>query len=300
MIKRSEDGRRAYITIKGLPRISLRTKRPLPEGKPRTLMITRRPVGYVVSMAFAVVPDVLPHREEQVGIDMGVNERMTLSDGSTTERREPDSRRERRLRRRVSRAKRGSATRRKKVRSLSRETYHNAVRNRNECHAVTSDIVRRYGRIAVEDLRVKNMTRSARGTVECPGEGVARKRGLNKSIIEQTWGTLAGQLSYKAEYAGGEFVRVNPMHTSKTCSECGVVLTERLATYRLFVCHECGLVIDRDVNAARNIEARAFGSARARGKEPAVSGIASYAQLSEESPVHAEQCEDEDDVHLSI
>ena len=300
MLKRTEDRRRAYITIKGLPRLTLRTKRPLPEGKPKTLMITRRPTGYVVSMAFVVSREPLPLRDTQVGIDMGVNERMTLSDASTIKRRVPYKRRERRLRRRIARAERGSKTRRKKVMSLSRETYRNAVRNRNECHRVTTSIVRHYGRIAVEDLRVGNMTRSAKGTVEEPGKGVSQKRGLNKSITEQTWGILTTQLSYKAEYAGGEFVRVEPKHTSKTCSDCGVVLTEKLATYRLFVCHACGLVIDRDVNAARNIEARAFGSVRARGNEPALSGIAPHAQLSEQSPVHAEQYEGEGDVHFSI
>ena len=139
-LKRSADGKRAYITIKGLPRLTLRTKRPLPEGKPKSLMITRRPTGYYVSMAFAVECEPLPESDTQVGIDMGVNARMTLSDGCVMESRVHDRRRERRLRRRVSRAKRSSASRRKKVASLSRETYRNAVRNRNSCHRVTTDL----------------------------------------------------------------------------------------------------------------------------------------------------------------
>ena len=189
----------------------------------------------------------------------------------------------------MARARKGSISRRKKVRSLSRETYRNTIRNRNACHRASTDLVRRFGRIAVEDLQIRNMTRSAAGTVEEPGKNVAQKSGLNRSITEQTWGILHNQLAYKAEYAGRGLIKVNPAYTSRTCSGCGVILKEKLETYRLFVCQACGLVMDRDLNAARNIEARAFGSAQARGKESALSGIAPHAQLGELSPVHAEQ-----------
>ena len=121
--------------------------------------------------------------------------------------------------------------------------------------------------------------RSAVGTAEEPRKGVSVKRGLNRSIYEQTWGILVSQLSYKAEYAGRELVKVNPSYTSRTCSGCGVILMEKLAIYRLFVCQACGLVMDRDRNAARNIEERAFERSQARGNEPARSGIAPHAQL---------------------
>ena len=289
MLKRSQDGRRAYVKIKGLPTLTLRTKRPLPDGKPKTLMISRRATGYVVSMAFAVECPALPESNTQVGIDMGVNERMTLSTGETLERRVHDRRRESRLRRKVARAREGSTSRRKKVRTLSRETYRNTIRNRNACHRASTDLARRFGRIAVEDLQIRNMTRSAAGTVEEPGKNVAQKSGLNRSINEQTWGILVSQLAYKAEYAGRELVRVNPAYTSRTCSGCGVILKERLETYRLFVCQACGLVMDRDRNAAKNIKERAFGRSQARGNESAQSGIAPHAQLSELSPVHAER-----------
>ena len=289
MLKRSQDGRRAYVKIKGLPTLTLRTKRPLPDGKPKTLMISHRATGYVVSMAFAVECPALPKSDTQVGIDMGVNERVTLSTSETLERRVHDRRRERRLRRRVARARKGSASRRKKVRSLSHETYRNTIRNRNACHRASTDLARRFGRIAVEDLQIRNMTRSAAGTAEEPGKGVSAKRGLNRSINEQTWGIIRHQLAYKAEYAGRELIKVDPAYTSRTCSGCGVILMEKLATYRLFVCQACGLVLDRDLNAAKNIEARAFGSAQARGKESALSGIAPHAQLGELSPVHAER-----------
>ena len=228
MLKRSPDGRRAYIRIKGLPTLTLRTKRPLPEGKPRTLMISRRASGYVVSMACALECDALPESDDQVGIDMGVNERMTLSTGERLARKVHDRRRERRLRRRVARAQKGSQSRRNKVRTLSRETYRNTIRNRNVCHRASTELVRRFGRLAVEGLRIRNMTRSAAGTVEESGRNDAQKTGLNRSITEQTWGIIHHQLAYKAEYAGRELVKVNPAYTSRTCSSCGVIRMEKL------------------------------------------------------------------------
>ena len=102
----------------------------------------------------------------------------------------------------MARARKGSASRCKKIRSLSRETYRNRVRNRNVCHRASTGLVRRFGRIAVEDLQIRNMVPSAAATAEEPGKGVSAKRGLNRSITEQTWGILVSQLAYKAEYAG--------------------------------------------------------------------------------------------------
>ena len=140
-----------------------------------------------------------------------------------------------------------------------------------------------------EDLRTINMTRSAKGSIEEPGKNAAQKRGLNKSINEQTWSLLTQQLTYKAEYAGRQFVKMDLKFTSKTCSKCGIALDGKLETYRLFVCHACGLVIDRDLNAARNIEVRGFGALEAHGKGEDLSSTAPHAQLRSMEPVHAER-----------
>ena len=258
MVRRSGDGRGAYIRIKGLPTVTLRTKRPLPEGTPKNLQITRRPTGIVVSLTFEVETQPLQASDSVVGIDMGVARRMTLSDGGIVERRAVDSSREKRLRKKVSQSKRGSNTRRKRVRSLSRETYRNRVRNRNACHEVTSALIRRYGKIAMEDLSIDSMTRSARGTEEDPGRNVAAKSGLNRSILEQTWGMIRHQLTYKAEWAGREFAVVDPRHTSQTCSRCGLVEASNRQG-RTYQCATCGLRMDADRNAAINILLRAQG-----------------------------------------
>lgn len=126
-----------------------------------------------------------------------------------------------------------------------------SVRNRNACHRITTDIVRRIGTIAVEALRISNMVKSAKGTVEQPGTHVAQKRGLNRSIQEQTWGLLRQQLAYKAAWAGRRFVEVNPAYAPRTCSRCARRTNPK--TSETFRCGHCRLVMERDVNAATNI-----------------------------------------------
>ena len=101
------------------------------------------------------------------------------------------------------------------------------------------------------------MTKSARGTIENPGYGRQRKTKLNSSILEQTWGLLLNQIRYKAEWAGREFVEVDPKFTSRICSECKISMTPQ-DEYRTY-CGVCGFVSDRDLNASINILNRAFG-----------------------------------------
>ena len=132
------------------------------------------------------------------------------------------------------------------------------MRNRNACHEVTSALIRRFETIAIEDLAIGNMTASARGTVETPGRNVAAKSGLNRSILEQTWGMIRQQLTYKAEWAGRELVVVDPRYTSQTCSRCGVI--EASSRHgEIYHCAHCGLRMDADHNAAINILLRAQG-----------------------------------------
>ena len=88
--------------------------------------------------------------------------------------------------------------------------------------------------------------------------GSAGKRGLNRAILEQTWGVIFDQLSYKAEWAGREFVKVDPKYTSQICSQCGEKTPQ--SKYRTYSCGVCDYKGDRDTNAAINILNRAFGS----------------------------------------
>ena len=220
------------------------------EGKP-PLSMRLVMHGRKLTVDLVYQEDVVPLSESAavVGIDMGVNERMTLSTGQTISRREVDRRRERRLQRAISRKKKGSNSRRKVVTAFANVKRKNAVRNRNICHQITTEIVRKYAFISVEDLNIRNMTRA----------GGSHKRGLNREILSQGWGIIRQQLEYKAEWAGRQLVKVNPSYTSRICSECGFV-NDKAQEYRTFNCSECGHVADRDVNAALNILKRGWES----------------------------------------
>ena len=137
---------------------------------------------------------------------------------------------------------------------------------RNEDHRLTTDLVRTFGRIAMEDLEIRNMKQSAKGTVSEPGRNVKAKAGLNRGIGEQGWGRLVAQMTYKAERAGRELVPVDARNTSRTCSLCQHVDAASRNAKR-FYCVSCGFDLDADVNAARNIAISAFGvNAVARGQ----------------------------------
>ena len=246
------------IRIKGLPDIRLRKQCEFPSPDHLVgIRITRRPSRRIlVALTYEVEQAVLPANIGAVGVDMGVSDRMGLSSGEAVSRRKRDTSIEKKQKR-LSACKKGSRERRKRALTLANAHYRERVRNRNECHRITTDLVKRYGTIAIEDLQVQNMTRSAKGTVESPGTKVAQKRGLNREINSQTWGMIRQQLTYKAEWAGRELVVVDPKYTSQDCSACGV----RDASSRrgkVYQCTSCGMVLDADVNAARNILSKAL------------------------------------------
>ncbi len=247
------------VRIKGLPVVRLRTKRSLPPAANlKTIRVTFRGRRPSVCLTYAVELEPLPKSSSGVGLDMGVLSRITTSEGEKIERRRPDREDIARKQRRLSACEKGSNRFRRRRRVLANAHDRARVRDRNRCHEITTDLVRRYGFIALEDLEKRQMTRS---------DG-ARKRGLNRAILEQTWGRITQQLIYKAESAGRELVFVDPRYTSQRCSSCGAMVKKGLEERR-HVCG-CGLDLDRDHNAALNILYKAL----AGGVLPAAAGEA--------------------------
>ena len=197
-------------------------------------------------------------------LDMGVSDRLALSTGETVSRRNKPNAKLRRAQRRLSGCRKGGHRWQKRRAVLANQQHRESVRNRNECHRVTTELVRRFGLIALEGLAIKNMTRSASGTLENPGRNVRQKAGLNRSITEQTWGLLRNQIAYKAEWAGREMVLVDPRFTSQRCSGCGVVSADN-RQHKRYDCADCGMTEDADVNAARNVLHKALAGRRESG-----------------------------------
>ena len=246
MIKTDRNGYR--VLIKGLPVIRLRAKRELPPSDDlKSIRITFKGRRVGVRLVYSVEIEPLPRNPSRVGLDMGVLWRITTSDGERVERRRPDRDVIAGKQRRMSACKKGSRRFRKRRRILANAHDRARVKDCGRCHEITTDLVRRHGFIALENLDKKKMTKS----------GGHRKRGLNRSILEQTWGRIVSQLAYKAASADRMLVFVDPRDTSQICSNCGARVEKSLQE-RMHLCG-CGLALDRDHNAAINILNRALG-----------------------------------------
>ncbi len=267
--------RTAIVRIKGLPSLTIELKDRVlpPTSQLKTLRITRKGRQCLVSLGFAEQREPLQPTGAAVGLDMRLGvARVVTSDRKFWERREPDTKKKKRLQRRLSRARKGSRCRAKKVRALANLAYREQVSDRNAVHRFTTQMVRRYDLIALEDLDIKEMTRSARGTAEEPGTLVAFAADLNRRALEQTWGEIRRQLTYKAEWAGKQVVAVDPADTSRTCSSCGTVrLIPQIST--TFRCRFCGARGSASHNAAVNIlrlGLRTAGEGGSQGLQPAL------------------------------
>ena len=229
------------IKIKGLPTITIKDGGLPDSSQLKTLSITKHGRRVTVSLGYEVEKEQLPFNPSGVGIDMGITDRLTLSTGESIDRRENDREEVVKKQRRLSRCKKGSRRFKQRSEILSNAHSRRKVRNRNECHRITSKIIQDFGHVAVEKLNVKNMSKSGRG-----------KHGLNREINEQTWGIIHQQLKYKAEWAGRNFVEVDPKFTSQTCNSCGMIdKNNRIG--KTFDCIFCSVKIDADLNAAKNI-----------------------------------------------
>lgn len=241
------------LTLRGIGTFKLFLSRPV-EGDVKTVTLKRDRCGdWWVTFACDNVPaEPLPDTGESCGIDLGLASFIATSDGEFVENPRHLRKAERDIKiaqRKVSRRKRGGTRRRKAVRALARK-HRTVNRQRHDFHFKTAlDLVRRYDFIAVEDLNIA---------------GLARMR-LAKSVHDAGWGQFLHALRTKAESAGRTIVAVNPRGTSQECSGCGHTPEKRKTlSVRTHECVECGLVLDRDVNAAINILARAEPSGSGR------------------------------------
>ena len=158
----------------------------------------------------------------------------------------------RRLERRLSRARRGSGRRGRVRHAIARMRARESDRRKDWAEKASTGIARRFDVIRVEDLKIGNMTRSAKGTPENPGRNVRAKAGLNRGILGSGWGLLVRRLEEKAP---GRVERVSPAFTSQRCSACGQVDRDSRESQAVFRCTACGFACHADVNAAINIAA---------------------------------------------
>ncbi|MGO8893661.1 MAG: RNA-guided endonuclease InsQ/TnpB family protein [Streptosporangiaceae bacterium] len=228
-------------------------------------------------VAFAAVPEPVPApgTGEVVGIDRGVVVSAALSTGELLHCPALAGReriRLRRLQRMLARAARGSSRRGRVRHAVARLRARETDRRKDWAEKTSTDLARRFDVIRVEDLKIGNMTRSAKGTPESPGRNVRQKAGLNRGILRSGWGLLVRRLEEKAP---GRVEKIKPHYTSQRCSACGQVDRDSRESQAVFRCTACGFACHADVNAAINIAAGhavtargGDGAARPVNREP--------------------------------
>ena len=212
------------------------------EGKIKTCSVLRSSTGkWWVTFSCENVPErVLPANPRPVGIDVGVRTFATLSDETVIENPKFLKRSAKRIaqaQRKLELQEKGTSAREKVKRVVAKVHERVAFRRTDFAHQESRKIVNAYGRIFVEDITVNEMN---------------SHRCLNRSIRDVAWSQFFSFLSYKAESAGREFRKVNPAHTSQTCSSCGHRQKMPLSD-RTYSCPCCGMEKDRDLNASLNI-----------------------------------------------
>ncbi|MEU3167921.1 transposase [Streptosporangium sp. NPDC006930] len=246
--------------------VRLRWSRPVPEGV-KSYRVTRDRAGRW-HVAFAAIPEPVPApgSGEVVGVDRGVVVSAALSTGELLNAptlRDTEKKRLLKLQRKLARAQRGSNRRGKVKAAIAELKAREADRRKDWVEKTSTDLARRFDVIAVEDLKIINMTRSAKGTLEAPGRNVRQKAGLNRGVLAAGWGQLVARLEQKAP---GRVQKIDPRYTSRTCDTCKHLARESRESQALFLCVACGHRANADVNAAKNVRDTAAGHAvAARG-----------------------------------
>jgi putative transposase len=214
---------------------------------------------YISIQTVREVAEPVPQATTSIGIDMGIVRFATFRDGRSLVPLNSFKRHEARLRRyqrSMSRKVKYSNNWRKA--KAKGQRIHARIGNarRDYLHKATTTISQNHAVVYIEDLQVRNMSRSASGSFEQPGKNVAVKSGLNKSILDQGWAEFRRQLECKLTWAGGTLIAVPPHNTSCTCPDCHHVSAQNRRTQKLFKCVKCGYTNDADVVGAINVEER--------------------------------------------
>ena len=208
-------------------------------------------------IAFAMVPAPLegPGNGSSIGIDCGVSKPFVTSQGEMHQLpglSAGEQTRLYKLQRKLARQQKGSEGREKTKRSMARLKHRELNRRKDAIEKLTTSLAKGYDRILIEDLKITNMTGSAKGSLKEPGRNVAQKTGLNRAILASGWGLFAQRLEDKAP---GRVSKVNPAYTSQTCNACQHVDRKNRKSQAIFHCQNCGHSDNADINAAQNIRA---------------------------------------------
>ena len=258
------------VLFPGFGIIKLAQPERLTVAQPKTLTLSRDACGrYFIAFMVEVEQEPLPANGKTVGVDLGVKTLAVYSTGEEVKAHKAAKKLKRRLRHAQRSLSRKKGARKGETKSNRYRRQHQRVARiqcriadarRDTQHKLTDDLTKRFGVVCLEDLNVRGMMSSAKGTAEVPGKNVAQKAGLNRGIANAGFGEIRRQVEYKANWRGGVVLFADRWApTSRMCSECGTYQTEFSLKIRQWTCPDCGAIHDRDHNAAKNIVVFATG-----------------------------------------
>ena len=252
-------------------------------GTPKNITISQSSGKWYASIQTErEVEQPIPRSSSAVGIDVGIARFATLSDGSHIESLNSFKRHQDRLRRAQQSLSRKTkfSNNWKKAKAKVQKIHSRISHVRQDfLHKTTTTISKKHAMVCVEDLQVRNMSKSAAGSIAAPGRNVKAKSGLNKAILDQGWSEFRRQLDYKLVWAGGWLIAVPPHNTSRTCPCCGHVSADNRQTQARFACMECGFVENADLVGAINVLNRGMKMLEGQDTADASAGCASTARI---------------------
>ena len=252
----------------GWVKITRRGGNPYKDGTPKQVVLRHDGHRWRAFVFYEIEIEQRLDDSEVLGVDMNVRQ-VATSDGHfyfLPDLKKKEARRKR-YQRKMARQIKGSSRRKDTKKKLAEVSRKIANIRKNWIHKTTKEIAGKCGTVIVEDLKLRNMTASAKGTTENPGKNVKQKAGLNRAIQD----TALGEIRRNLEYKCGRLIKINPAYTSQRCHKCGHVDKENRKTQARFLCVNCGFRSNADTNAAMNI--RRLGMAQLHGEGTGINTV---------------------------
>ena len=231
-------------------------------GKIKNVTVSQKCGKWYVSIQTEFEQEIPTPKGGEIGIDIGIVRFATLSDGTFFEPVNAFKTLKGKLAKLQKRFKHKTKFSKnwQKLKAKIAKLHHKIANIRkNHLHQISSTISKNHAIVYVEDLKVANMSKSAKGTAEKHGRNVKQKSGLNRAILDQSWYEFRRQLDYKLLWNGGHLIAVPPRNTSRCCPACGHTTKDNRQTQSLFECVDCGYQNNADIVGAINILKRGQG-----------------------------------------
>lgn len=234
-------------------------------GTAKNVTVSKKGQHWYVSIQVEIDREIPQHPSSSiVGGDLGIAKFLTLSN---QEYYEPINI-FKKLKKRLAKFQKQLAKKEKfsnkwrRLKAKITKLYIRIANIRNDyLHKISSELSKNHAIVILEDLKIGNMSKSAKGNIENPGTNVKQKSGLNRAILDQGWGEFIRQLEYKLTWNGGQLIQVNPRNTSRKCPKCSYISAENRKTQATFCCQQDGCNYQANADYVGSLNIREAGLA---------------------------------------